>query len=56
MKRPAFLLGLLISILSVCGIILATGNLISLQHTSDRLSTSIREQYRQRLSQAGIPD
>jgi hypothetical protein len=35
LKRPAFLLGLVISILSVCGIILATGNLISLQHPGD---------------------
>jgi hypothetical protein len=55
LKRPRFLLGLGIAILSICGIVLAAGTLISLQQTPDKLLNAFRKQHGQILSKAGVP-
>ena len=55
LKRPGFLLGLAICLLSVCAIVLSVGTLISAQQTPDKLLTAFREQHGQVLSRVGVP-
>ena len=55
LRRLGFLLGLVIFIVAACGVILATGNLIALKNTPDKLLSRVQEQYGDVLRQSGLP-
>jgi hypothetical protein len=54
-KNPLALIGLGFVFCSLVGLVLAIGNLVSLQYTPDKLVQSLREQYASMLAHADVP-
>ena len=53
-KNPLALIGLGLLLCSLVGLVLAIGNLVSLQYTPDKLVQRLQEQYASILAQAGV--
>ena len=54
-KNPLALIGLGLVFCSLVGLVLAIGNLVSLQYTPDKLVQRLHEQYASILAQADVP-
>ena len=53
-RQPVFLIGLIISLVSALGILLAAGNLIAIKYTPDQLVSDLNEQFEAQLEEAGF--